>query len=698
MLFRFLFGDDIFISYSRADGAAYAAALANELSKPGRDFSCFLDQWGASAGNDLSKPVLRALRRSSVLVLIGTPCAIGSKFVRQEVDSFSQQNWPRAHRPILPVNINGALDEVGWEKLNGLHLTPETEEARAKGLPSESVIRLIVNSHTFTKRNQRVRRLSIGAFALLIASIAASALAWQQSRRANEEKRNAIESAQKARENEKEAKIQAALAESQTAEAKQQENIARSRKLASDSGTMLRTDPGLSFNLASEAVQLSPTVEAEEAFKQALVESRLRKTISGRLSSYGRVFNPEGRLILSNESKAQVWDLNKWKQFPEYGPTSASVRNAIFSPSGKLILTEILGPDIRSTIQVIDANSRQVRPPLKGLSSKHYIAAVSPDDRFIILNGGGGEPGAEVWDLLNGEKMFGIERTDRIGFRFTFNQDSRLFSLIQFSGPAQIWDLVTREEVSIFKANGDGFKNAVFSPDGQSLLTLSNGKAQVWDTTSRKQLFEIDDADFYSSDRIEFSPDSKLILIRWSEYRRGKTRHKVKVWDATMGKNVRPLEDAPENPNASIVFSPKSNRIFIASADQTASIKAIVYNASTGKKSVALEAIANYIKSAEFSRDGKLLLTINSNSTAQLWDTESGKEVFAFKGSIGSVKRAIFSPDSKHILIEKTDIDYPGKVYVYPCPNTSLFDNYLELHSEQKPRRPIQAALSHQIQ
>ena len=30
MLLRFLFGDDIFISYSRKDGANYAAALAND--------------------------------------------------------------------------------------------------------------------------------------------------------------------------------------------------------------------------------------------------------------------------------------------------------------------------------------------------------------------------------------------------------------------------------------------------------------------------------------------------------------------------------------------------------------------------------------------------------------------------------------------------------------------------------------------
>jgi hypothetical protein len=119
MLQRFLFGDDIFISYSRRDGAAYAAALANELSAPAYDYSCFLDQWGASAANMLSREVLRALRRSSVLVLIGTEAAATSPMVRQEVARFSQRGWWRPHRPIIPINVGGVLDRVDWEELTG---------------------------------------------------------------------------------------------------------------------------------------------------------------------------------------------------------------------------------------------------------------------------------------------------------------------------------------------------------------------------------------------------------------------------------------------------------------------------------------------------------------------------------------------------------------------------------------------------
>src|ERR1700752_502612 len=121
MLGRFLFGDDIFISYSRKDGAKYAAALANELSKPGNNLSCFLDQWGASAASELSKPVLRAIRNSSVLVLIGTAGAAESPLVREEVELFSHKRWLRSRRPVLPINIDGALSNLSWSELTGLY-------------------------------------------------------------------------------------------------------------------------------------------------------------------------------------------------------------------------------------------------------------------------------------------------------------------------------------------------------------------------------------------------------------------------------------------------------------------------------------------------------------------------------------------------------------------------------------------------
>ena len=75
MLLRFLFGDDVFISYSRRDGANYAAALANELSKRERGgFSCFLSwlrlQVAAIATKARANTILLPRRRAAKIAVL----------------------------------------------------------------------------------------------------------------------------------------------------------------------------------------------------------------------------------------------------------------------------------------------------------------------------------------------------------------------------------------------------------------------------------------------------------------------------------------------------------------------------------------------------------------------------------------------------------------------------------------------------
>src|SRR5215510_7131176 len=79
---RFLFGNDVFISYARRDATIYSLGLANELTK--RELSCFLDQWGTPAGKELPREVVAALRKSAMMILLGTEGAAGSKAVAAE--------------------------------------------------------------------------------------------------------------------------------------------------------------------------------------------------------------------------------------------------------------------------------------------------------------------------------------------------------------------------------------------------------------------------------------------------------------------------------------------------------------------------------------------------------------------------------------------------------------------------------------
>src|SRR6185312_4103993 len=90
-------GDDIFISYSHVD-STYALSLANELAK--KNLSCFLDQWGTPPGEELPQELIRTIKRSSTMVLVGSKNAAESKNVEIEVKSFLKTG-----RTIIPITF-----------------------------------------------------------------------------------------------------------------------------------------------------------------------------------------------------------------------------------------------------------------------------------------------------------------------------------------------------------------------------------------------------------------------------------------------------------------------------------------------------------------------------------------------------------------------------------------------------------------
>ncbi|MBV8856743.1 MAG: TIR domain-containing protein [Acidobacteria bacterium] len=191
----FLLGDDIFISYSRADALNYSLALANQLT--GRRFLSFVDQYGTSADEKLP-PLLRLkLRRSTALVLVGTKGAAASNAVRQEIEEFRQTG-----RPIIPIDVDGSLSHASWvHLLRGLPVSvegnngvvapqvevrpaaaaapdfiPETEERRRVGNPAPEVVARIESSFKYTRRNEWLRRMLFAGVAVILLS--AGVVAW----------------------------------------------------------------------------------------------------------------------------------------------------------------------------------------------------------------------------------------------------------------------------------------------------------------------------------------------------------------------------------------------------------------------------------------------------------------------------------------------------------------------------------------
>ena len=615
MLMRFLFGDDIFISYSRRDGAKYAAALANELSKPGNDYSCFLDQWGASAANKLSKPVLRAVDRSSVLVLIGTAGAAGSQLVQQEVKLFSRKKWLRSLRPVLPINIDGALNAVSWAELTGLHRIPETDEARSDGVPSQAVIKLIADSYSYTKRAQRTRWLSIGALILLIASLAVGGFAAYQARRANAEARRANAESQRANEEAQTARVQAeearkskaradaeaANAQKSAAEAKRQQGIAdekareaehqakvaeenartaKSQELSAHAKTISSLDPRAAVVEALDAVRVKTTPEAEDALRTSLLKFPEQRVLSGhRELILSTDFSPDDRFVVttSMDGIARIWNVETGGLVKSIQDEQTPILSAAISPNGKYLV-------------------------LSGMNTRMPGFAVgkgaeTADNQFV-----------QIRDFPSGE----IRQTfrDTSGLNISFSRDGGFAVL----SPREL----SVSNVSIYV----GTPPVVLDLDAGKTIKLPEG---------------------LTIGHAVFTPANKILIAGTDASEKQKVKIDVIEDLKTTTATARDIEAFG---SAELITASTGDRTMLLAAD------GLVLLDSTGE---IVASVKGHFIRAEFSQNGQLIATGDNEGRVKIYAAATGDLLAAGEGNPTSVSSVTFTADNQHLVVTGAD-------------------------------------------
>jgi hypothetical protein len=171
---RFFLAPDVFISYSRQDGASYAEALAGHLAQDRRRYGCFIDQWETIPGIKIPRRILRAASWSRAAIIVGSNAALNSTSIDQEISILSSR--PRAI--VLIQFHNQRVEEAIWF-LHVRGLAPVTEpggeDALNSGKPSPNVLQRIENALIFWRRNNRIQVAAGGGIVVLCITLAASA-------------------------------------------------------------------------------------------------------------------------------------------------------------------------------------------------------------------------------------------------------------------------------------------------------------------------------------------------------------------------------------------------------------------------------------------------------------------------------------------------------------------------------------------
>ena len=225
-----------------------------------------------------------------------------------------------------------------------------------------------------------------------------------------------------------------------------------------------------------------------------------------------------------------------------------------------------------------------------------------------------------------------------------FSPDGQRILTASADNTARVWNAANGQLLAILQGHTGPVRSAVFSPDGQRVVTASyDHTARVWNAASGQLLATLQ-GHTESVVSAVFSPDGQRIVT-------ASVDGTAQVWNAVSWQLLATLLHGSDDSVNSAVFSPDGQRILTASDDYTGR----VWNAASGQLLVTLKDDNHIVLSAVFSPDGQRIVTASRDNTAQIWNAASGRLLATLQGHTGPVRRAVFSPDGERILTASDD-------------------------------------------
>jgi WD40 repeat protein len=224
-----------------------------------------------------------------------------------------------------------------------------------------------------------------------------------------------------------------------------------------------------------------------------------------------------------------------------------------------------------------------------------------------------------------------------------FSPDGQRILTGSDDGTARVWNAASGEPLATLEGHTGFIRSAVFSPDGQRIVTGWGQTAEVWNAATGQLVATLQGDIGEGAWSAVFSLDSQRIVTASRDLT-------ARVWNAASGQLLATLQGHTE-PVFSAVFSPDGQRIVTASDDKTAR----VWDAASGHLLATLQGHTDAVSRAAFSRDGQRIVTASDDKTARVWDAASGQLLATLQGHTDTVSRAAFSPDGQRIVTASED-------------------------------------------
>lgn len=333
------------------------------------------------------------------------------------------------------------------------------------------------------------------------------------------------------------------------------------------------------------------------------------------------VWSRDGRMIASGgqDNAVRLWNAATGRESRTLKVTSEVVNSLALSPDGRQLASgqgdgsagaiKIWELTTGKGLTTIDAEARGV----KG------VAFESGGESVAALNSDGT---VRRWETVSGRPLGQLERPS--GTDFGMCGDGKLlFGLRrrEESFAVSRLDKVTGKALRHFQGLASGARSLECNPDQKVLAVGGMKTAQLWDIETGKVLHTLEGHSF-SVLSLAFSADGKLLASGSGIYGR---EGQIKLWDVATGRLLREVTLPTSGLVFSLSFSPDGKSIAAGSGIQGKVGAVTLFDAATLAELRTLKGHVDFVSSAVYSRDGRLILSGSWDRSVKVWDASTAR-------------------------------------------------------------------------